>query len=102
MTDFDYLRQCLSAIFRKYGVRKAVLFGSCAKGSDSARSDVDLCLDSGLRGMKFVGLVEEIRKCLGGREVDALDVAHIDKGSKVAREIERTGVVIYEQNRKTI
>ena len=47
------LQSVLSPIFRANGVRKATLFGSYAKGVATARSDVDLLVDSGLRG--FVG-----------------------------------------------
>ena len=96
MSDFDYLRDGLEPIFKHYGVRRAILFGSFAKGNQNAKSDVDICVDSGLRGLKFVGLMEAVRKALGDRDVDLLDVAHINNGSDVAKEIERTGVLLYE------
>ena len=41
------LQSVLSPIFRANGVRKATLFGSYAKGVATARSDVDLLVDSG-------------------------------------------------------
>ena len=96
MKDFDYFRVKLGPVFQEYGVKKALLFGSFAKGEETAKSDVDLCVDSGLRGMRFVGLIEAVRKALGGRAVDVLDVSHLEDGSRVAKEISQTGVVIYE------
>ena len=45
------LQSVLSPIFRANGVRKATLFGSYAKGVATASSDVDLLVDSGLRGV---------------------------------------------------
>lgn len=45
------LRDILSPIFGKYDIRKAVLFGSYGKGTASSKSDVDLLVDSGLRGL---------------------------------------------------
>ena len=48
------LQSVLSPIFRANGVRKATLFGSYAKGVATARSDVDLLVDSGLRGWGWI------------------------------------------------
>lgn len=96
MQDFDYFKMKLGPVLRKYGVKKALLFGSFAKGEETEKSDVDLCVDSGLRGLKFVGLIEEIRQALSGKMVDVLDVSHFEEGSVIAKEIARTGVVIYE------
>ena len=86
----------LSPVFDRYHVRKAVLFGSVAKGTSTARSDIDLLVDSGLRGLRFVGLLEDVQNA-AGVEVDLLDVTHVEKGSLIDREIADTGVVIYEK-----
>lgn len=59
-------------------LKSAVLFGSYGKGTASARSDVDLLVDSGLEGLRFVGLIEDIRSVLGEKEVDLFDVSHIE------------------------
>ena len=42
------LQKILTPIFRKNGVRHAILFGSYAKGLATAKSDIDLLVDSGL------------------------------------------------------
>ncbi len=55
------LQDILSPVFDRYGIRRAVLFGSYGKGTATERSDVDLLVDSGLRGLRFVGLLEDIR-----------------------------------------
>ena len=86
----------LSPIFTDYGVRKAVLFGSYSKGTARSTSDIDLLVDSGLRGLSFVGLLEDVQSALGV-EVDMLDVSHIQQGSLIATEISRTGVTLYEK-----
>lgn len=95
MRDFEKIKVKVAPVFREYGVDEAAIFGSVARGEASDKSDVDFCVKSGLRGMKFVGLVEALREALGGREVDVLDVTHIEAGSEVAREIEEHGVLIY-------
>ena len=86
----------LEPVFTQYGVKRAVLFGSYAKGTANEKSDIDLLVDSGLRGLKFVSLCEDIRRALG-KEIDLIDVAHIEKNSKIDREIALTGVVIHEK-----
>ncbi|MCR4908786.1 MAG: nucleotidyltransferase domain-containing protein [Lachnospiraceae bacterium] len=82
-------------VLERYGVTKAILFGSYGKGSASAKSDVDILVDSGLKGLSFVGLVESIREALEGKTVDVFDVSHIMPESKIDSEIKKTGIVIY-------
>lgn len=42
-----YSIEQLAPVFQKNGVRKAILFGSYAKGTAQPASDVDLWVDSG-------------------------------------------------------
>lgn len=53
------LKERLHPVFAQYGVRKATLFGSYAKGLATNRSDVALLVDSGLRGLAFFGLLND-------------------------------------------
>ena len=70
------MRDQLAPVFRKNGVRKATLFGSYGKGSADSYSDVDLMVESSLRGLRFFGLLEDVRQCLGC-EVDLIDATQI-------------------------
>ena len=70
----------LAPIFKQYGVKKAVLFGSYGKGNATEKSDIDLLVDSGLKGLSFVGLIEDVRIALGEKEIDMFDITHIEKG----------------------
>ena len=88
------LRNTLRPVFEQYGVRSAVLFGSYAKGKASTRSDVDLLVDSGLRGLAFFGLLEGVSSALTV-PVDMIDVTQIEKDSEIDREIRRSGVRIF-------
>lgn len=92
--SIDEIKSVLSPVFDKYKVKKAVLFGSYAKGNAKLSSDIDLLVDSGLRGLAFVGLMEEIR-CTVDKEIDVFDVSHISPSSRISSEIARDGVVIY-------
>lgn len=90
------LRDVLKPVFAQYGIRRAVLFGSYGKGTADEKSDVDLLVDSGLRGLRFVGFLDDVQRAVG-KDVDLFDVSHIRAGSKLDREIRETGVTVYEE-----
>ena len=56
---------------------------------------MDILVDSGLRGLAFFGLLEDVVNSLD-KHVDLLDISEIVPESPVDREIRRSGVVIYE------
>ncbi len=93
-TSIESIRNALTPIFIRYDIKQAILFGSFAKGSAGEKSDVDLFVDSRLRGLRFVGFTEAIRQAVD-RPVDVIDVSHIEKDSPIEREIRATGVTIY-------
>ena len=90
------IQSILSPVFSSHNVRKAILFGSYAKGKAEANSDVDIFVDSGLKGLAFFGLLEDVVNSLD-KDVDLLDTAQVIPHSEVHNEIERSGVVIYER-----
>jgi len=92
--DVEEIKSRLTPVFDANGVRSAVLFGSYAKGSATEKSDVDLLVDSGLKGLDFVGLAEYIREALD-KEVDVIDVGYVKKGSMIEDEVRETGIRIY-------
>ena len=75
---------------------KTVLFGSYGNGTASPKSDVDLLVGSGLRGLQFVGFLGDIQNVVG-RDVDLFDVTHIIPDSLIDHEIQQTGIVLYEK-----
>ncbi|MCF0132511.1 MAG: nucleotidyltransferase domain-containing protein [Blautia sp.] len=96
MPTIEQIKEQINPVFRKHGVKKAVLFGSFAKGNATEKSDVDLLVDSGLKGLKFVYLLDDVQRSIG-REVDMLDITHIERGTLLDEEIDKSGVVIYEE-----
>jgi len=90
------IRGALTPLFNEYGIKKAILFGSYVKGEANEESDIDFCVDSGLRGLDFMLLVDEMSNLLK-KDVDVFDVMHIKKNSRIETEINKTGVVIYEK-----
>ena len=95
MSDtIDTIKSILTPVFVKYDIKQAVLFGSFAKGCANENSDVDLLVDSRLKGLRFVGFTEAVRQAVD-RPVDVIDVSHIEKDSRLDKEIRLTGVTIY-------
>ena len=92
----DELGVLLLPVFEKYNVKRAVLFGSYAKGNPGENSDIDLLVDSGLRGLKFISLYEDINQLIGC-DVDLFDITQIEKNSRIENEIAATGVIIHEK-----
>ena len=90
------IKTMLDPVFSQYGIRSALLFGSYAKGSANRRSDVDILVDSGLRGLQFFGLLESVNSALK-IPVDLIDVSQIEPGSEIDLEIRKTGVPLYGQ-----
>ena len=88
------LQNILTPIFQQNGVRQAILFGSYAKNCATPQSDVDLLVDSGLRGLAFFGLLEDVSTALD-IPVDLLDVSQIEVDSRIDREIRESGIVLY-------
>ena len=92
----NQIKMRISPILKEYGVRKATLFGSYSQGKATEKSDIDLLIDSGLQGLKFVGLIEDLRTAVE-KTVDVLDISHMQEGTEIESEIKRTGVLIYEK-----
>ena len=90
------IRNILLPVFVRYEINRAILFGSYSKAAATETSDVDLLVDSGLRGLKFIGLSEDVRKALD-KDIDIFDVTHIEPNSKIDDDIKSTGVLLYEK-----
>ena len=95
MFEIETIKSKLQPVFSNYNIVSAILFGSYAKGNATEKSDIDLMVDSNLRGLRFFALIEDIREALGEKEVDVFDITHINEGSMVQKEINSTGVKIY-------
>lgn len=88
------IKSRLMPVFKKHKIKKAVLFGSYAQGLAGKSSDIDILVDSNLRGLAFYGLLEDVVDAVGA-SVDLLDASQLAFASEIKREIEATGVLIY-------
>lgn len=90
------LKRLLREVFIKNGIKKAIVFGSYAKGCADCRSDLDLCVDTSLRGLNFISFIEDIRQVLR-IDPDVVRLSEVVSGSRLEREIKKDGVIIYER-----
>lgn len=83
-------------LFQRVAVKKAVLFGSYARGEATDASDIDIFLDSGgkLRGLKFIGFCEQLEEA-AQKPVEVIEKFEIDTSSKLFQIISAEGITIY-------
>ncbi|MGN1055029.1 MAG: nucleotidyltransferase family protein, partial [Erysipelotrichaceae bacterium] len=90
----DYIIRKCDDVFKGYDVSFCYLFGSYAKGNATQKSDVDLLIAGNIKGLKFYGLVEELRTKLHKR-VDVLDINQLKNNVSLTDEILKYGIKIY-------
>ncbi len=97
------LAERLRPVFERYGVLRAILFGSFARGDNSRRSDIDLLLvqetDKGFLD-RYAGILWDITASLPGCDVDLLIYTPAELDSLrdrpfVAKALQE-GVVLFE------
>ena len=94
IVDLEYISRKCSEIFDKYKINFCYLFGSYAKGKAKDDSDVDLLISTEIKGLKFFGLVEELRNSLH-KKVDVIEVAGLMDNVELLEEILKDGIKIY-------
>lgn len=96
--SIDDIKRILNEILHNTDVEKAILFGSYAKNTPTKNSDIDILIDSNgkIKGLKFFAMIDIIKEKFD-KDVDVIEKSEINKNSKIEKEIEKTGVVVYEK-----
>lgn len=94
----DEIVNTVSLVLGKYNVSYAYLFGSYAKGEANEKSDVDILVSDEVKGLEFVGLVDELRSALH-KKVDLVRIDDLKNNYKFLNEVLTTGVKIFERKR---
>lgn len=92
--SLEEIKKVCVSILSGYPVEYCYLFGSYAKGKAKPTSDVDLLICTTVSGLKFYGLVEELREQLR-KKVDVLDQKQIIDNFELVNEILKDGIKIY-------
>lgn len=94
----EEIKVILQDILKNFAVKKAILFGSYAKNTPTAKSDIDLVIDSEgqLLNIYFYGLLEDLVQKLQ-KNVDLFEISEIQKNSRIYNDIQKEGVIVYEK-----
>lgn len=92
--EIEEIKQKCSNVFEHYDVEFCYLFGSYAKSKAKPTSDIDLLISSNVKGLKFYGLIEELRTVLH-KKVEVLDLAQLKDNLELTQEILKDGIKIY-------
>lgn len=92
----DIKRGC-HLVFSKYDVTYCYLFGSYAKSKAKDDSDVDLLISSEVKGLKFFGMIEELRETLH-KKIDVIGFEQLVDNKQLLHEVLKDGIKIYERD----
>lgn len=88
------IREACAAVLADYPITYCYLFGSYARGTATAESDVDLLISGEVEGLRFYGLVDALKTALSKR-LDVLTPAQLQNNLPLLNEILRDGVKVY-------
>jgi len=93
----EEIRNMITPVVQRHPVKRVVIFGSYARGTATAESDLDIMIDSEnmLEGFDYFGIVGTLVKKFP-IAIDILEASEIDKNSVFYSNIQRDGVVVYE------
>ena len=97
LLSVQLIKEKVSALFdNEYAgqIDFCYLFGSYAKGLANEKSDVDLYVSSSLTGLRFVGLIERLRRTLH-KKVDLIRSSELNNNIDLVNEILKGGIKIY-------
>lgn len=92
--EIEDIRSACQTVFSEYPVEYAYLFGSYAKNKAKEKSDVDLLIATELTGLRFFGLVDQLKTALC-KNVDLLTIDQLKDNPQMINEILRDGVKVY-------
>jgi len=70
----NQIKQLTKPIFKKYGVEKAYVFGSYARGDYNENSDIDIIIVAkNIKSLLIIGAILEALKQVLQREVDLIE-----------------------------
>ena len=82
----------ITALARKHGIGKIILFGSRARGTHTERSDIDIAVYGGDFDSFYWDIQERVHTLLTFDIIDGNKIT-----AELKNEIERDGVVLYEK-----
>ena len=97
MLTIEKIKEIITPICKKYGVKRAYLFGSYARNEATEKSDVDIRIESGkIRGLfQLSGFRLDLVEALG-TEVDLLSVLPDPQFKRFRENLKRDEILLCE------
>lgn len=92
--SLDLIKNAVSGVCEKYDVSAVYLFGSYAKNKARGDSDIDLMIVSGIEGIEYYQLLNELETKLK-KKIDLLRLETAIQNVKLMNEILKDGIKIY-------
>ena len=90
----ENIKEGCESVFSNYDIEYCYLYGSYAKDNAKVESDIDLLVSSNLKGLAFLGLVEDLREALK-KKVEVIDIRELGSNNELINEILRDGIKVY-------
>ena len=71
LKEIEKIKKRIAPVLKKYGIKKAGIFGSYARGEQKRKSDLDILVEFNDSLLTLVGIELELKKKLG-KKVDLL------------------------------
>lgn len=92
--SIDLIKKTVTDICQKHDVNAVYLFGSYAKNKARSDSDIDLMIVSGIEGIEYYQLLNELETKLK-KKIDLLRLETAIQNVKLMKEILKDGIKIY-------
>ena len=93
--SLDDIKNIVAKVLEGKGVSYVYLFGSYATNTQNESSDIDLLIRSEVKGLEFVGLIDELTQALH-KEVDLIRIDDLKENFEFLNDILTKGIKIYE------
>ena len=89
------IEAAIKTLLVKYNAESALLFGSYARGDETASSDVDVVVFGGrdFKKSNIFAFAEDLRQAIG-RDADVFEICELDEGTPFFNNVIKEGIRI--------